>query len=1628
MTNPVKIPHPLRSRTGASQRRRVLDALQPGAAPIDGRSLADILYFISQYATQVNFFEVQQDDNLGEYLETSDWRNFFEQSAPFQLARISKVDADQLEAEFLRIQRLIQTDPLPDNIDLLLRFILSELIQPVTALHQLADGTKNSLAARLAVTVKTTLFESFQNFVGLHNAANAFLCTTKISFLPYTAYPWQLGIDKAFYCDPCVPSKGNRKKAARLISERMNNIFYPLLAGFKEIQGFIPAYLDEALIPLEANFQQKHEPHLALLFAFLDLFKYFQGDLNQMGQKHLDFFYKEVLRIVPKKAVPDKAHLVFEIAKHLEQYKVKKDTLFLDGKDSKNQDIRFGLEDEVVIDKASVTDLRTLHLYPSKIGSGIGAQTAVEGVYIAPIANSADGKGKKFDPQNSANWAILGAKYSKCIPEGKDIPLQHPYGRIGFVLASPVLYLNEGKRKITVSITCPTDPNHPIHSECFENFISSLKNNHFYTFDESSIDALRKVFSDVAKEYLTQKLQTVSPWVIGTLQDFETEIKEAPHTIIDEDGNEITTNVFTVDEIAILECLTNPNVGPTFILQEMPFASAISYMQNLLEGQNPYEIGFEKEKSDFLNRKDTISCVPIFYPCLNKLLWDNPKYHILISKDKVQHIFDVHLSGKDNWIELLKSDQLKTTFHLLNNHNKVIINLEITLNPEDPAVVFYDQEKLKDKIDLVKPFPLMKVELNSTLQAKCVTGQVFRLDCCLQESNWTGEYLASVYHFLRYLRIDANETKITVDVCGVKNIVAQNDENIQDVNSPILPFGVRPKIGANFYIGSNEVLNKKWESIWVNVGWKDRPASFAAQYQFYDYIPYPAGSSPLVAGDFEIKSAVLDKFSWAAHSLADKQLFIEQAPNPNCAITPTPYYNKYLFQRTNFVGGLPYKPLSLENQPNLPFTINSKSGFIKLILDNVDFQHDRYTFVLTRQMMALADLVDPVSIDSAIKSITGYTTFLGIDVPGTDDIMPVINSKLTTICDILYNVPNTCIVDRINDLISNLISFTVPLDLNDGIIPLIDGAKTSIVAAQVDLSGIPNIGSAQANLALALGYSNDIILKLGALIGPGVGTFHSELIILAGLAVNIKNLLDTPLPVIFSTSTVGIAGVKQLVNEVKNRLDNIADKLKVNSALKLGLPQEPYTPTLKEVFLDYIASADKDDILLTHLYPFENTSKSEDLRINPTLLPTFTDEGTLFIGLKDLRPGASLNLLLQLAEATADSERNRAVINWNYLTGNRWLPLRTGFELIEDQSDGITVSGIVQFSIPEDISDKGNTIMPEDLFWIKASTLENTAAISEVIGIHAQAACTTALLLPANDLLRLDKALEAGSIAKLAEADFSIKSIAQPYPSFNGKKPEEQGSLYTRVSERLRHKDRGIQLYDFEHIILEAFPQIYKTKCISHSMGLSTYDYRRDLEVAPGFVELVVIPDLTKLIPGNRLEPRAPVSLLEQIADFLRKRISPFARLKVLNPRYEKVNVNITVQLVRGKSKAYYAQQLKEDLSRFLAPWYLGDSDKIFFGQTLRFSEVVGFVESLEYIENIQDINLKGPCEQTGAEIKAMTARSILTGGEICVLVVDEDCKPCVITKTRMNASGVSVVEPEVCEKQPVRFLEKKKT
>ena len=68
-----------------------------------------------------------------------------------------------------------------------------------------------------------------------------------------------------------------------------------MLEALRKIGREVPNHLSASLQVL----QNRHEPHLGLLFTFLRLFSPFQNDLNELTQKHLDFFYQDVLKIKP---------------------------------------------------------------------------------------------------------------------------------------------------------------------------------------------------------------------------------------------------------------------------------------------------------------------------------------------------------------------------------------------------------------------------------------------------------------------------------------------------------------------------------------------------------------------------------------------------------------------------------------------------------------------------------------------------------------------------------------------------------------------------------------------------------------------------------------------------------------------------------------------------------------------------------------------------------------------------------------------------------------------------------------------------------------------------------------------------------------------------------------------------------------------------------------------------------------------------------------------------------------------------------------------------------------------------------------------------------------------------------
>ena len=307
--------------------------------------------------------------------------------------------------------------------------------------------------------MKDKLGATLKQFIAYANAATNKFGTTAIDFTDLAAHPvWLLTASDLTNEDTSYLAAGNTyyKKLVGLY----NKIYLLLQTIHDAIKLFSVSAemgLELSLIPLKEELKEKHSPHLAIVFAFIKLFKQLQNDLNHFTRRHLDHFYKEVLRLKPKSAHPDHAHLVIEIQKQLDKYLIKEGIAFKDGKDVNKTDIIFTSDDEIVVNKATVKEQRTLFLQQAPVRFRVGREecrtfSVVEGVHIAPDATMADGIDKPFTEPSSRE--TLGAKWSKYRDPENNFLYPYLNARLGFVMASPVLYLQEGKRKIRMTIPC----------------------------------------------------------------------------------------------------------------------------------------------------------------------------------------------------------------------------------------------------------------------------------------------------------------------------------------------------------------------------------------------------------------------------------------------------------------------------------------------------------------------------------------------------------------------------------------------------------------------------------------------------------------------------------------------------------------------------------------------------------------------------------------------------------------------------------------------------------------------------------------------------------------------------------------------------------------------------------------------------------------------------------------------------------------------------------------------------------------------------------------------------------------------------------------------------------------------
>jgi hypothetical protein len=387
----------------------------------------------------------------------------------------------------------------------------------------------------------------------------------------------------------------------------------------------------------------------------------------------------------------------------------------------------------------------------------------------------------------------------------------------------------------------------------------------------------------------------------------------------------------------------------------------------------------------------------------------------------------------------------------------------------------------------------------------------------------------------------------------------------------------------------------------------------------------------------------------------------------------------------------------------------------------------------------------------------------------------------------------------------------------------------------------------------------------------------------------------------------------------------------------------PITPMIQNVELGYtssVSTTSKEELEFFHLHPF-GISKVIISNEPPKtrLVCDLSHEGYLYIGLKDLKPPQNISLLFQFVEGTGDLTVDMPKqVNWAYLAEHGWQEFDER-SVLSDGTRGFSGTGIISFSIPTEAVDN-STVMPTGHQWIRASVSTGSQAVNMLASVQAQA-MELEFADQGNAADHYEAALPAKSISKLLQSRAEVKTITQPFASFGGRPRESRDTYFVRVSERLRHKDRAVTLWDYERLVLENFPQIHKVKCLNHTS--------EDCDIAPGHVKVVVIPNLTNLNAVNILKPAVSRNLRNQIMGFLKERCSTFVKLRVDNPRYEVLTVTAEVTFHTGYDEGYYNVQLSEDIKDFLTPWEKNPED-IHFYETLHSSVILNFIEERKYV------------------------------------------------------------------------------
>ena len=418
------------------------NALVPAPSLIDGRTEQDRLCFLSEFASLINFYDNNNNIN-------GNWTPFLLKDPVFLLAAISKTRFSEFHTLYLdtclKLKQLLEpqlNELVTDNKNAI-SISFNQLFDQLTRIfmhikrwiyYMQKSGDDYDLKSYVTNQTKANFSRYFWAIISLRQ--NLFLSSliqgiepvdpTRFELFDYhEEIIWKQNKDKSPFWEILGLSYPIKKNTG-------TDFFNALTKAGDSLFSFFQTIIHHSNAEFEKlKFKKSKYPDTTLLRTFVNLLQIQQDQLNGISQKHLEFYYKDILKQAELDATPDNVFICATLAKPGATFDLLAGTLFNAGLDALKNPIWFAATEDVNLNPGVITGAYTLACLP--------VSANLSSFYLQNITTPGvlqkDGDGKILAWDTFGGSATAPATLVKT----------------GVAFASPILLLREGIRNISLS-------------------------------------------------------------------------------------------------------------------------------------------------------------------------------------------------------------------------------------------------------------------------------------------------------------------------------------------------------------------------------------------------------------------------------------------------------------------------------------------------------------------------------------------------------------------------------------------------------------------------------------------------------------------------------------------------------------------------------------------------------------------------------------------------------------------------------------------------------------------------------------------------------------------------------------------------------------------------------------------------------------------------------------------------------------------------------------------------------------------------------------------------------------------------------------------------------------------------